>query len=86
MLLKISVNVVKFYLSNALFADGKLFKKRKKIVVVFQKLKKLSWDFKHRVCLFDAGTGSVHKHQSIGAIALKAAIYKNSLFIKLSDA
>ena len=86
MLLKISVNVVKFDLFNALFTNSKLFKKRKKIVVVFQKLKKLSWDFKHRVCLFDAGTGSVHKHQSVGAINLKAAIYKNGLFIKLSNA
>ena len=86
MLLKISINIVKFNISNALFADGKLFKKRKKIVVIFQKLKKFSWNFKHRVCLFDAGTGSVHKHQSVGAIALKAAIYKNGFFIKLCDA
>ena len=42
--------------------DESLLEAIKKIVVVFQKLKKLSWDFKHRVCLFDAGTGSVHKH------------------------
>ena len=83
MLLVIGVNIAKFQIRHALFADSKLLKKAEKIVVVFQKSKKLGRDTQPLGGLSHARAGSLHQHQRVRLVSLKAPRHQHGFLLKL---
>ena len=83
MFLVIGVNIAKFQIRHALFTDSKLLKKAEKIVVVFQKSKKLGLDTQPLGGLSHARAGSLHQHQRVRLVRLKALRHQHGLLLKL---